>query len=198
MGVLLFTNGTNCVFFLQGASPSFVADIIFLVDSSGDVTPSQFSREQAFIKELSRHLNIRPGYSRASLVPYGNTADVGLRFESYVTSAEFYSAINSLRPVGGVRRADKALDTAAQLISDGRPKVPKIVVLLLAGKQDPRTPGLANAIAGVSNVGGHTYVIGKKRSLVYTSSYSFKLCCTPRNSALVMQESVITCYCCYS
>ncbi|KAK3745599.1 hypothetical protein QZH41_005840 [Actinostola sp. cb2023] len=143
-----------------GASPSFVADIIFLIDTSRGVTPSQFTREKSFIKQLSKQLNVRPGYSRAALVPYGNTADVGLRFESYSTSAEYESAIDNLRTVGGPRRADKALATAAQLVPDGRRDVPKIVVLLTAGEQDSQALPLSRAVVPVSSLGAHTYVIG--------------------------------------
>lgn len=149
------------LYFFEGASPGFVANIIFLVDTSSDVTPSHFTSEQAFIKELSKHLNLRPGYSRASLVPYGKTADVGLRFESYTTSAEFESALNGLQPVGGRRSIDKALVTAAQLIPDGRPDVPTIVVLLIAGNQNVQVLPLSKkAMAPVANLGAHIYVIG--------------------------------------
>lgn len=132
-----------------------------MVDTSNDVTPRQIRRQQDFIKEIGQHLNIRPGHSRASLVPYGSSADVGLRFESYVTTAEFESAVDTLRTIGGQRRADKALESAYQLVSDGRPKIPKVVILLLAGNQDSQEREITNAIARVSTIGAKTYIIGK-------------------------------------
>jgi len=149
------------IFEFSGAPSGFVADIIFLVDTSIDVTPRQVRLQQEFIKEIGQHLNIRPGHSRASLVPYGTTAEVGLRFESYVTTAEFESAVDTLKPVGGQRRADRALEIAYNLVSDGRSKIPKIVVLLLAGNQDSQEQEVTNAIARISNLGANTYVIGK-------------------------------------
>lgn len=123
------------------------------------MTTSQFTREKAFVKRLSKQLNIRPGQSRAALVPYGNTANVGLRFEGYKTLEEYENAIDNLRPVGGPRRADRALTTAAQMIKDGRPNVPKIVVLLTAGKQDSLADPLSRAVIPVADLGAQTYII---------------------------------------
>jgi hypothetical protein len=131
-----------------------------LIDTSTGVTSSQFTREKAFVKLLSKQLNVRPGQSRAALVPYGNTANVGLRFESYKTLNDYETSVDNLLPVGGPRRADRALTTAAQIITDGRPNVPKIVVLLTAGIQDPQAVPLSSAVKPVTDLGAQTYIVG--------------------------------------
>lgn len=58
----------------------------------------------------------------------------------------------------GSRRIDKAIDYAVQLITNTRQLLPKIVVLLTAGRQSPGQP-LAFAAKTLKEHGAKTYVV---------------------------------------
>ena len=44
------------------------ADIIFIIDSSSDVTPENYVREKSLVKDMARYLNVSTGGSRAALI----------------------------------------------------------------------------------------------------------------------------------
>ena len=46
------------------------ADIIFIIDSSSDVTPENYVREKSLVKDMARYLNVSAGGSRAALITY--------------------------------------------------------------------------------------------------------------------------------
>ena len=84
---------------------------------------------------LFRYLNIRPGNSRAALVVYGFKPFVRVGFEDYDDNFDkFMTAVNRAPYIGGERRTDKAVETAMDLFHKARPSVPKIAILVTAGK----------------------------------------------------------------
>lgn len=61
--------------------------------------------------------------------------------------------------VGGDRRIDKVLRATEQLIKATRPKVPKVVVLFVSGRQGPGAGDLDKAMEPLRKAGVKTYVI---------------------------------------
>ena len=127
------------------------ADIVFLVDTSSDVSPDNYKREKDFVASLARQLNFGSGKSRVAVVLYNNDATIALRFD-VVQNPEFLQSILDgfvLQRRG--RRIDKALVGAALALGQSRQNVRKIVILLTAGQltQDSRIVDVVKRLKAV-------------------------------------------------
>lgn len=130
-----------------------------MTDSSSDVQNNDFKTQKDFTKTLAKHFNVQPGKSRAALLTYGSNPSLQFRFDGYKTISEFESRVDRAVPVGGNRRIDKALEATQQLIKVARPKVPKIVVLFVSGRQALGSDDLSKRVAPLRKAGVKTYVI---------------------------------------
>ena len=75
------------------------------------------------------------GTSRGALVSYGDTPDIVATFNDYSNASRFFVALESSPMIGGDRRIDRALETAAVLLLQSRFRLPKAVILFTAGAQ---------------------------------------------------------------
>ena len=142
----------------------FHADVVFLIDSSSDVSWENFLREKDFVKSITTFMNADQNDTRLAAITYGRFAqghEVGLVNESDV----FLSNLNRAPYVGGQRRMDLAIEKAAEILEGSRFLVPKVVVLLTAGKNsfDGRKL-LANASQGLQDLGVTAYVVAIGRN----------------------------------
>lgn len=135
--------------------------MVFLLDASGDVSREEYGKEKDFVKSLGKALNLGPGKSRAAVYVYSSYARHEVRWDSSQTADSFGSAIDSLSYIGRSRRMDRALEGAAQVLREGRGSVPKVVILVTAGKQiqEPGTKLLATAAQPLQVLGASTYVV---------------------------------------
>ena len=114
---------------------TFQLDILFLMDTSSGVDLNDYKIEKGFVQRIAMHLGVFNNKSRAALVAYGANASVVFGFGGYSSNSEFLTRINNALSIGGERRVDSALDTAAALLLDSRSVMPKVVFLLIAGRQ---------------------------------------------------------------
>lgn len=114
---------------------TFQLDILFLMDTSSGVDLNDHKMEKGFVQRIALHLGVFNRKSRAALVAYGANASVVFGFGGYSSNSEFLTRINDAPSIGGERRVDSALDTAAALLLDSRSVMPKAVFLLIAGRQ---------------------------------------------------------------
>lgn len=96
------------------------------MDSSTLVQSREYLNEKQFVKSLAKFLNVRPGHSRAALVTYGSRAFRVVNFDGTKTIKEFEYAVDGAGKAGGPRRIDTALSTAATMLYESRPNVPKV------------------------------------------------------------------------
>lgn len=161
---------SNKLFALYFALPPFLEprkptnanlDVLFLVDSSSDVSRENFQLEKQFVTSIARSLNVSPGKSRGALITYGQNPRISFRFDSNRNTAEFDRLVGLARYMGGARRIDRALGDAADVIRNSRPNVPKVVILLTAGRHttDPGAKSLDEAAKPLRDLGAKTYVI---------------------------------------
>lgn len=61
--------------------------------------------------------------------------------------------------LGGTRRIDNALNAATRLVKQARSEVPKLVVLLTAGRQGPGATSVAEAVRPLNRLGAKTFVV---------------------------------------
>ena len=141
--------------------PAFAADVVFLLDSSRDVSLADFSLEKTFIRFLGRYLRIGTKHTRAGLVTYGVHPKLLVDLGAYNTSAEFYSSVDNAGYIDGERRLDRLLDSAVGMFSAARPAVPKVLVLFTAGdKLDGSEAGkITEALQRLQSAGVKLYVI---------------------------------------
>ena len=105
----------------------YIADVIFLLDSSSRVTPEDYLREKEFVKLIARYLNITPGKSRGSVIIFSSEVTPILPFGGYTTMSEFSAAIDRAPQLSGSRRIDRAFGVAATLFTNARPNVLKVI-----------------------------------------------------------------------
>lgn len=92
---------------------------------------------------------------------YGNTANLNLRFKECISFSKLETALDKINRIGGERRLDRALNTAARIMGEARPNAYKVVILFAAGKQSPTTNSwhLKYASRMLKKIGAQTYVI---------------------------------------
>ena len=99
----------NCLFCYVAAAlgpDDFVADVIFILDSSSSVTPDEFKKAKEFVKLIARYLNIAPGKSRGSVIIFSSTATPVVPFDGYTTMPEYNAAVDRVSQLSGTRRID--------------------------------------------------------------------------------------------
>ena len=114
---------------------NFVADIVFLMDSSVTVDQNIYYREKNFIKSMVRSLNLSSDKSRVAVVNYGDAPVEVIRFSSPQDAAVITVEVDNARKVDGRRDIIEALEFAASLLENSRPDVPKVIVFLTSGSE---------------------------------------------------------------
>lgn len=120
----------------------FVADVIFMLDSSSRVTPEDYMKEKEFVKLIARYLNIKPGKSRGSVIVFSTDAIPILPFDGYSSMSGFNSIIDKAPQLSGKRRIDRAFGAAATLFQNARPSVRKVCVPSLISTLFSRVCGI--------------------------------------------------------
>ena len=134
-------------------------DIVFVMDSSNEVTPQHYTKEKQFVKSVARALNLAPEKSRVAVVIYSDYATTPVNFADYQTTARFNDAVDNIIHIRRTRRMDRALSETVQVLKQARPSVPKIVVFLTSGRQDTGAPSLNAAARALNETGAMTYLV---------------------------------------
>ena len=137
----------------------FPVDVVFLIDSSSGVILDNFEKEKEFVKSVTEIFSVDQHISRAAIISYG---DRPLQYVSLDSSkADFPSAVNRAQYVGGRRRMDRAFLKSADILEGARFSVPKVVVLLTAGVNDPDIDSirLVNDSQALRDAGVNLYIV---------------------------------------
>lgn len=112
-------------------------DVIFVMDSSSEVSQSDYRYEKEAVKSMARSLKVPSGQSRASVITYGNFPSPVVKFDGYKSFPAFENFIDRAQRIGGRRRIDLALEDAGKLLREARPSVRQNVILLTSGRTHP-------------------------------------------------------------
>lgn len=112
-------------FLFEGAPPDFIADIIFVIDSSSEVSLIDFEREKGFVKQMSRLLNMNKGQSRIALITYGKNSQISFRLNEFKDIESFDNAVDQSSFVGGQRRIELVIPSIKKIFSEARLEVSK-------------------------------------------------------------------------
>ncbi|XP_068690493.1 collagen alpha-3(VI) chain-like [Montipora foliosa] len=142
----------------KGPRPPFIADIVFLVDSSGGIGSNNYKKQKEFVKTIAKALNLGEQYSRACLVVYSDGPRLVTNFNSHKTLREFGSALDRAPYLNRIRRIDKALEFGADLLRRARRDIPKVAILITSGARDS-----SNSLDVASNplkaVGAKSFIV---------------------------------------
>ena len=97
-----------------------VADVAFIVDSSGSIGRRNWVKMIQFLKDMVKAFNVGPQKTHIAVVAYSTNADVKFRFNrltgSTVSEEGYYGLINRIRFQRGYTFIDKALKLANKQI----------------------------------------------------------------------------------
>ena len=157
----ILVNLLICFSFKAPKPENIIADVVVLVDSSDSVTSLNFQLEKKFVIALARSLNVAPDRSRASVIFYGSKYNTVLSLDEATNLDGLKRAVDSASYVDGTRRMDLALDAAASVMNQATRDVPKIVILLTAGKQGSSNTAFPfrNVVKALTDLGAQTYVV---------------------------------------
>ena len=137
-----------------------VADIVFLVDSSRDVSEENFEKEKDFIKNVAYLLNLALGKSRVSVIQYSTAAYLPILLGEHNSTNTFDEHVDNLALIGKSRRIDRALIAAATALQYADYDRRKVVILITAGKQDSGFGELLpQAAAHLAKLRAKTFVV---------------------------------------
>ena len=111
-----------------------IADIGFVIDSSGSIGRSNWGRMKRFLKALVSKLDVSPSSTHISAVAYSNNPEVVYRFNNRQATDDVNNAFDSMRWQRGFTYTDKALllaDSDLYNFANGmRPNVAKVRTFL--------------------------------------------------------------------
>ena len=118
-------------------------DVVVLLDSSSSAGEVGYQSQKDFVLLFSNGIDMSPAGSRIGVISYGSEARLDVAPESYDNAASFQWAISDIKFLGGSSRINTAFDLAFNdlfTVSAGaRPGVPRVAVLLTAGKETNTT-----------------------------------------------------------
>ena len=125
------------------SQPRYSGDVVFLVDSSSKLSPENFSKIKDFVKSLANNMGVPSKTSRAAVIFFDSLTRIPIRFETVRDFRSFSRILNTEQQIGGGRRMDRALQSAASIVQQGRPSV---VILVTGGSSDPDARPLDTAV----------------------------------------------------
>ena len=111
-----------------------MADIAFIVDSSGSIGRRNWARMLQFLKDMVKAFNVGPDKTHIAVVAYSTGAKVEFRFntltDSDITEEGYYRLIDQIRFQRGYTFIDQALSLASEqlftIASGMRPELPQV------------------------------------------------------------------------
>ena len=132
------------------------ADIVFIVDSSFDVSVENYEKEKEFVKSLVKTLYLAPGKSRGSVIIRDR---IVIRLDDHSNSTTFDRAVDDLPYFGSLRRMDLGLQQSVAALRDSRLGIPTVVILLTAGRQNSSRYRLGESVKPLRNLGSKVFVV---------------------------------------
>ena len=123
-------------------------DIVFVLDESGSIGPSNFGLMTSFVSQLVAGLDIDSGNTRIGLVTYSTNVGTGFNLSAHSSVASVQAAISSLTYSGGETNTAAALahvrTTMLTSVAGDRSNVPNVVVVLTdARSSDPTSTSVS-------------------------------------------------------
>ncbi|KAM5291862.1 LOW QUALITY PROTEIN: collagen alpha-5(VI) chain-like [Ctenodactylus gundi] len=130
------------------------ADIMFLVDSSGSIGPTNFETMKTFMKNLLAKIQIGAN-TRIGVVQFSDYNKEEFQLNTYFTKIEMHDAIDRMSLIDSTTLTGSALTFVSQYFTGpkgARPQVRKFLILITDGEaqDDVRDPAVALREKGVT------------------------------------------------
>ena len=141
-----------------------MVDVVFVVDSSGSIAPTNFVNVVRFLRRFIDRFNIGPNRTLVGLVRYSDTARVIIPFGSYTAKSGLLTAIMNLNTqTGGYTNTPDAIQLATQQLTASRrarPAAKKVMIVLTDGESNRGSISIESASAMAKDVGIEVFVFG--------------------------------------
>jgi collagen type VI alpha len=113
-----------------------IADVVFLLDSSGSYGPLNFQKQLDFVRDTVSGMNVLDGANRVSIITFGNNATTQFSLDTYNKKQDILNAI-SINYNGGSTNTAAGLEALRnQFSTRSRSGVSKIGILITDGQSD--------------------------------------------------------------
>lgn len=110
-------------------------DILLLLDSSGSVTTSEFSRFLTFVAKLLHPFTLGRGHVRVALLLVGTTPHLEFSLDVHSNQESLLRALQSVHQQQGDTNTKAAIELAKRLLLEADGDVPKVLLWLTDGVQ---------------------------------------------------------------
>lgn len=138
------------------------ADVMFLMDMSGSIGPSNFTSMKTYVNEMAAGLGVSPNGVHGSVVTFANDAKLEFNFDEGAELANFQRSVSSLnyRP-GQDSYIDRALLLAYKnLAAHSHADTPRIIIVLTDGRQTGDAGQLSGIVSQIKTLGALIIAIG--------------------------------------
>ncbi|KAM9308135.1 collagen alpha-6(VI) chain [Gastrophryne carolinensis] len=141
-----------------------VADIVFVIDSSGSINPQQYSTMKNFIISLVNKSDVGPTKVQFGALKYSDDPQRLFYLNQYKSKREIIEAIQNDPPLGGNTYTAEALDFSNQFFTEKhgsrqRSGVPQILMIITDGESHDRDK-LNETARALQDAGVVLYAIG--------------------------------------
>lgn len=110
-----------------------LADVLFLVDSSGSINPQDFRIMKSFINNTIMRSTIGPDAVRMGVLQFSTYQREEFALNSPQTHTDLVQKVNAMKQLGGGTLTGQALSYTSQYFDDARPNVPWILIVITDG-----------------------------------------------------------------
>ncbi|XP_075068529.1 collagen alpha-4(VI) chain-like isoform X2 [Mixophyes fleayi] len=150
----------------QGCVDTGEADIFFLVDGSGSISPENFGDMKNFMSEFVSMFQLGVNKVRFGVVQYSDSPRVEFTISRYTNQNSLKGAIQQIYQLGGGTLTGEALMSMKSLFADAKgersPNVPQFLIVITDGESQDR---VTEAAADIRGDGITIYAIGIKNAV---------------------------------
>nr|XP_012622379.1 collagen alpha-4(VI) chain-like [Microcebus murinus] len=144
----------------EGCVP--VADIYFLIDGSGSISPEDFLEMKKFMNEVIKMFQIGPDKVRFGVIQYSDKIKSKFILSQYLNVAELKRAIDDIQQGGGGTTTGQALRNMTQVFADtARININRYLIVITDGKS---SDSVAEAAEGLRGKGIIIYAVGVRNA----------------------------------
>lgn len=114
------------------------ADIVFLIDGSGSIGPTNFNKLKTFLKGITSQLDVGADKIHVGVEQFSNYPSIEFPLNMHTNEADLSSAVDNINYMSGGTNTGSAIDYMSQQMfsqtSGARPSVPRIAVVITDGK----------------------------------------------------------------
>ncbi|XP_023595334.1 collagen alpha-4(VI) chain-like, partial [Trichechus manatus latirostris] len=123
------------------------ADIYFLIDGSGSITPEDFLEMKVFMNAVIKMFQVGPDGIQFGVVQYSDKTQNQFILSQYTSVAELKVAIDGIQQMGGGTNTGQALNDMKQIFADtARSKIPQYLIVITDGKSNDPVAEAAEAL----------------------------------------------------